>query len=282
MNDHAYLMQCEELAAKPGADDICIVDCRFDLGDPQAGYRQYLGNHIPGAMYADLDRDLSAPVTPGSGRHPLPDPAVLARKLGNLGIGNETTVVCYDQASGAIAARLWWLLRWMGHERACLLDGGFERWKSLGLPTEAGKTARRPAVFRASPDPSLVLTTEQILADGAEGVLLVDARDPERFAGRVEPIDRVAGRIPGSINIPFSASLAAEGTWKAAPALVEIWKKALGARFGSPWSVMCGSGVTACHLVVSGLIAGLPEPRVYVGSWSEWITDPERPVEAED
>lgn len=278
VNDHKYLIQCEKLFEQLGAINVRILDCRFDLGDPAAGSAQYLAGHIPGAVFVDLDKDLSAPIFPGSGRHPLPDLQVLAQTFSRLGIGPETRVVCYDHSSGALAARAWWLLRLLGHSNACLLDGGLTRWEKLGLPTEEGTNTPEPAVFHAAPDADRIVETHEVVERGAESLLLVDARDEARFAGRSEPIDAVAGHIPGSINLPFSASLADNGTWKETSELRELWHTTLAGSTGSEWSVMCGSGVTACHLVVSGLIAGLPEPRVYVGSWSEWITDPARPI----
>lgn len=278
MSPDKYLIQCEKLYERLSAKNLCIVDCRFDLADPSAGNAQYFAGHIPGAVFADLDQDLSAPVVAGTGRHPLPDAGVLGQTFGRLGIGPNTQVVCYDHSSGALAARAWWLLRWLGHTNACLLDGGLARWEKLGLPTEEGSVTPHPAAFHGHPDGSLIIETHEIAERGAASVCMVDARDEERFAGRLEPIDAVAGHIPGSINVPFTASLTDDGTWKDTAELQQLWQRALAASCGASWSVMCGSGVTACHLVVSGLIAGLPEPRVYVGSWSEWITDPARPI----
>lgn len=278
MDGHRYLIGCDALHDRLGDESLCIVDCRFDLMDPSAGQMLYRQNHIPGAVYADLDKDLAAPVNGGTGRHPLPDPDVFSATMGRFGIDAGTLVVCYDQDNGALAARLWWLLRWLGHENACVLVGGISRWQAMGMPLEAGSIKRTPARFEGSPQADRVVETAEIVASGASGLLLVDARDRDRFAGRSEPIDPVAGHIPGSINVPFPASLKDDGTWKEEDELRELWQEALGNACGSPWSVMCGSGVTACHLVISGLLAGLPEPRVYVGSWSEWIADPGRPV----
>lgn len=280
MNSDKYLIQCEKLYERLSEENLRIIDCRFDLADPSAGNAQYVAGHIPGAVFADLDKDLSAPVAAGTGRHPLPDPGSLTQAFGRMGIGPDTRVICYDQSSGALAARTWWLLRWLGHNNACLLDGGFARWEKLGLPIEEGTVTPEIANFEGHPENSRIIETTEIVQSGAAGVRMVDARDEERFAGHSEPIDAVAGHIPGSINVPFTASLTDDGTWKSTAELSQLWQLALADSRGLPWSVMCGSGVTACHLVVSGLIAGLPEPRVYVGSWSEWITDPARPVGA--
>jgi thiosulfate/3-mercaptopyruvate sulfurtransferase len=280
VNDRALLTECEELCASLDDPQLRIVDCRFELLDPGAGRELYRKSHVPGSVFADLDRDLAAPVTAGSGRHPLPAAQALAALFGRLGISGSTRVVVYDQANGSIAARCWWLLRWLGHRNASLLNGGFARWQQLGLDTETGESSAPPAEFAPDPQGQLVLTTGEIEAagDNCSVLQLVDARDSDRFAGISEPIDPVAGHIPGSISMPLTASLRADGSWKDALELRRLWEDALGAGFGRPWSTMCGSGVTACHLVVSGLLAGLPEPRVYVGSWSEWITDPERPI----
>ena len=280
MTDKDLLIDCEALHARLGHPELRIVDCRFDLMDPEAGRRLHNDAHIPGAAFADLDHDLSAPVPAASGRHPLPDAAALAATFGRLGISRSTRVVVYDEGGGALAARCWWLLRWLGHKDACLLNGGFARWKRLGLATESGQVRVPAEDFSAEPQHHLVLRTEEILAAGRDcgSLQLVDARDGDRFAGISEPIDPIAGHIPGAISLPLTASLEEDGTWKSAAELRPVWEQALGEGVGRPWSTMCGSGVTACHLVVSGLLAGLPEPRVYVGSWSEWITDPDRPI----
>jgi thiosulfate/3-mercaptopyruvate sulfurtransferase len=280
MPETNLLIDCAKLARVMDDPGVRVIDCRFELLDRDAGQRRYVEGHLPGAVFADLDRDLAAPVTSGTGRHPLPDASIMAGTFARLGISNSSRVVVYDDDNGALASRCWWLLRWLGHDDARLLDGGFARWRSLGLPIEAGD--RQPAAvdFRPSPRPELVLETQEIAAAGTNraALQLVDARDSARFAGRHEPIDPVAGHIPGAINLPFPASLDAHGGWRSATELQKLWRRTLGDGFGRPWSTMCGSGVTACHLVVSGLLAGLPEPRVYVGSWSEWITDTSRPV----
>ena len=280
MHKTDLLIDCAELAGNLRAADVRVIDCRFELLDPGAGRRRYDEGHIPGAVFADLDRDLAAPVTAGTGRHPLPDASTLGRTFGRLGITNSSRVVVYDQDNGALASRCWWLLRWLGHDDARVLDGGFSAWRSLKLPIEAGAPERAAGEFMPAPRDELVLETHEIAAAGPDcaALQLVDARDSGRFAGRHEPIDPVAGHIPGAINLPFPASLDVAGAWRGPAELRELWRDALGDGFGRPWSTMCGSGVTACHLVLSGLMAGLPEPRVYVGSWSEWITDASRPV----
>ncbi|MDH3351443.1 MAG: sulfurtransferase [Gammaproteobacteria bacterium] len=278
MNDQSPVISAEQLETSLGSADLRIVDCRFELTQADAGRNSYLRGHIPGAVYADLDKDLAAPVTAMSGRHPLPDAAALALTFGQMGISRNTGVVVYDDCSGAVAARAWWLLRWLGHERVAVLEGGFARWKSLQLPIEKGEVVPVAREFLAEPRAQLVIETAEIMATPAESLRLVDARDAARFRGEAEPIDRVAGHIPGSVNLPFSASLNADGSWKDERALRDQWDDVLGDDSSRPFAVMCGSGVTACHLVISALLAGLPEPRLYVGSWSEWIGDPARTV----
>jgi len=278
MPDSSNLIVAEALSALVG--DIVIVDCRFDLADAGAGRRAYEEAHIPGAVYADLDRDLAAPIGPATGRHPLPDPDILATTFGRLGIGRGTRVVVYDAANGGIAARCWWLLRWLGHAEVRLLDGGFSAWRAAGLPVESG-IARNPLrSFAPNPRNDWILTTTELAAavDGGEVRDLFDARDRTRYRGESEPIDPVAGHVPGARNLPFTDFLGPDGRWRDAESRRELWQRALPAGAGPGFGVMCGSGVTACHLVLSALEAGLPAPRLYVGSWSEWIRDPARPV----
>jgi thiosulfate/3-mercaptopyruvate sulfurtransferase len=274
------LISVDELRARLDDPGLRIVDCRFQLLDPQAGRRDYLEGHIPGAVYADLDRDLAGPVREDSGRHPLPDPGEFAATLGRLGIDRETAVVAYDDDTGAVASRAWWMLRWQGHDDVRLLDGGIAAWRHEGLPLEAGENRVAQRRFRSSPRAGLVIGADALLAniDTAEAGLLVDARAAARFRGEEEPIDAVAGHVPGAVNLPYDASLGAQGRWRSGEELAALWAGVLGAADERPWSVMCGSGVTACHLVVSALLAGRSEPRLYAGSWSEWIRDPDRPV----
>ena len=284
MSDFETLIAVDELMQLVDTPGCRIVDCRFDLMQPDRGKAAYLGGHIPGAVYAHLDDDLAAPVTAATGRHPLPDPAAFAATLGCWGISAASQVVVYDDASGAMAARLWWLLRWLGHRRVALLDGGLDAWIAAGGELQEAVPDVRPETFEADPDEGRVITTDELAAAvaGGEELLLVDARDAPRFAGETEPIDPVAGHVPGARNLPFAASLGPDGRWRSAGELAEAWRAVLGDDAPSDWSTMCGSGVTACHLVLSARIAGLPEPRLYAGSWSEWIRDPVRPVATGD
>lgn len=280
MTDQSPLTSVDALASFLGDPDVRVLDCRFNLLEPDAGYTAYLAGHIPGAVYAHLDRDLAGPVTPESGRHPLPDVAEFERFLGRAGINNSSRVIVYDDSTGAIAARAWWLLRWLGHRQVALLDGGLKAWIAAGHTLEAGDVDPVPAQFRGQPQADRVISTTAVEGALQHGELLLDARAAERFQGKQEPIDSVAGHIPGAVNMPFERSLDADGGWRPAAELQQVWAEILGADLSGPWAVMCGSGVTACHLAISALVAGLPEPRLYVGSWSEWIRDPGRPMAA--
>ena len=270
----------EELRLKLDQPGWIAVDCRFELADPVAGRAAFEHGHLPGAVYLDLERDLSGPVGPDTGRHPLPDPQALQATLGAAGIGNRHNIVVYDDASGAVAARAWWLLHWLGHDAVWLLDGGISRWRALDLPLEVDELPRAPARFTGDPRAELVLTTKELSRriGQADGLTLLDARDAARFRGEHEPIDPVAGHVPGATSAPFADFVAADGTWLPLEERKRKLISALGEDMDADWSVMCGSGVTACHLAISGLEAGLREPRLYVGSWSEWITDRNRPV----
>jgi thiosulfate/3-mercaptopyruvate sulfurtransferase len=275
------LIGADSLQKILGEPRLTVVDCRFDLSDPEAGRRAYLRAHIPGARYADLNRDLSAPVGPHTGRHPLPTADAFAARLGELGIGNDTQVVAYDDANGSIAARLWWMLRWVGHGAAAVLDGGFKAWTARGGALESGDPISRVQHFTPRVDAAAVLTTaelEQALRDPA--TLLVDARAAERYAGAVEPIDSVAGHIPGAVNHPFTANLDSASFFLPAAELERRWRERLADNEPANVIAMCGSGVTACHDLLSLEIAGLTGGKLYAGSWSEWIRDPRRPIAA--
>ncbi len=281
---YTTLIEPLELAALLRSDgDVAIVDCRHDLSRPQWGAEAYAEGHIPGAEFAHLDRELSDPMTPASGRHPLPAPDRLAATLGRWGIARETQVVAYDQGNGALAARLWWLLRFLGHTRAAVLNGGLAAWRSAGLPVTRATATRPPRRFAAEPRLGWVASTPEVARDVARGLehggtVLVDARAADRFAGRNETLDPVAGHVPGARNHPFTRNLDAEGRFLAPAELSQRWRETLA---GSPPErvvSMCGSGVTACHNLLAMEIAGLSGARLYAGSWSEWIRDPARPV----
>jgi thiosulfate/3-mercaptopyruvate sulfurtransferase len=271
------LIQTAELADHLGRPDWVMLDCRFSLADTAAGERQYAAAHIPGARYAHLDRDLAGPITPETGRHPLPEPYPLAHRFAAWGIGPQTQVVAYDDTGGVFAARAWWLLRWLGHTQVAVLDGGWQAWQSQGLAVTAEIPVPTVAPFVAQPRRELWLSTGQV-KDGLamEEISLLDARAPERFRGEVEPIDPVAGHIPGAENRPFNLNLGADGRFLAPMQLREAFDPI--ARDTPHLVHMCGSGVTACHNLLAMEIAGYRGSKLYPGSWSEWIKDPMRPV----
>jgi thiosulfate/3-mercaptopyruvate sulfurtransferase len=257
-----------------------IIDCRFDLAKPDWGFTSYQESHIPGAIYAHIDRDLAGPITPETGRHPLPDVDVMAQQLGRWGIGADTQVVVYDTMGGAFAVRLWWQMRFLGHAQAAVLDGGFPKWQRQGRPTTTGIENRTPAQFIPHPDWSMIVDAkevERIRQDPA--YRLVDARAPERYRGEREPIDPVAGRIPGAINRFHGLNLSPEGVLLPPDTLRAQFHELVGDTPPENVIVYCGSGVTSIHHILAMEVAGLPGARLYPGSWSEWIRDPKRPIE---
>jgi thiosulfate/3-mercaptopyruvate sulfurtransferase len=273
------LIPREALAEKLGAADWVIVDTRFELTAPDAGRRAYAAGHIPGAVYAHLDEDLAGPVTAHSGRHPLPDADTLAAKLGAWGVDRSTQLVAYDDSGGAYAARLWWLARWLGHDAVAVLDGGWSRWRALGLAEETGEPSPRARSFEAHPRPNLAIDVDALVeALASSDVLLLDARGSSRFRGEAEPIDARAGHVPGARNHPFQENLGSDGRFLDTRTLRERYAGRLGGRAPRDVVCMCGSGVTACHDLLAMAHAGMPGARLYVGSWSEWIRDPRRPI----
>ncbi len=258
---------------------LVIFDCRHDLARPDWGRQEFAAAHIPGAAFAHLDHDLSGPVTPHSGRHPLPDPAQLAAFLGAAGVDANTHVVAYDQDKSMIAARLWWLLRWLGHERVSVLNGGLAAWKAAQLPLETAQPPRTATRFIARPALEHPVTTSEVARElGAGHILLLDARPADRFAGQNETLDPVAGHVPGARNQPFAQNLAADGRLRPAPELAKLWHTVLAGTPPARVVAMCGSGVTACHNLLALQLVGLPGARLYAGSFSEWIRDPARKV----
>ncbi|MDX1545805.1 MAG: sulfurtransferase [Rhodothermales bacterium] len=281
---HTTLVSPETLRPYLADPDWAVVDCRFALGDPDRGRHAYREAHLPGAVYAHLDADLSGPIVPGTtGRHPLPDPATLAATLGGWGIGPGVQVVAYDDAGGAFAARLWWMLHWLGHPPAAVLDGGFPAWKRAGYPVRAGEEQRPARVFTPRPDPRRVADADAVDALRTDASCrLLDARAAERYRGAHEPIDPVAGHIPGAVNAPWAANLDDDGRFLPPKQLRRRFEKLLGGVPPARAAVYCGSGVTAAHDLLAMAHAGLGGARLYPGSWSHWITDPARPVARDD
>ena len=255
-----------------------VVDCRFELSAPEAGAAAYAAGHIDGAVYAHLDRDLAAPRSASSGRHPLPEPATLAATFGRLGIGDGTQVVAYDDSGGMYAARLWWLLRWLGHDAVAVLDGGLAAWRAAGGALVAQPSRLTPARFTARLRPRTQADADEVAALTASGAgALLDARSAERFEGRVEPLDARAGHVPGARNHPYARNLGADGRFLPPQELRTRLTAALAGSAPAAAVSMCGSGVTACHTLLAMEIAELTGARLYPGSWSEWSRDPARP-----
>lgn len=276
---YTTLVSTATLADNLNNPDWRVFDCRFSLADTEAGPKAYRFGHIPGARYADLNRDLSSQIREDTGRHPLPDFRVLAKKLADWGVNNRSQVVVYDDVGGAFAGRMWWLLRSMGHSEVAVLNGGIRHWQRQGLPITTTLPKIIPSPFRSYLDNRQWLNARQI-EDGlaSKQIRLLDARTAERFNGLQEPIDPVAGHIPKAINRPLPNNLDQDGLFVCAEQLRQQFKSLI-APFPAEQVVhMCGSGVTACHNVLAMEIAGLNGSKLYAGSWSEWIRDRNRAV----
>jgi len=274
------IISAEDLRDNLDDPDWAIVDCRFYLLEPEKGFQEYLESHIPGAIYAHLDRDLSGQVIPGAtGRHPLPDSEAFAERLAMWGIDNSLQVIIYDNKGGALGARLWWMLRWLGHERVAVLDGDWRAWIDKGYPVESGEVTRERREFQAVEHPEYIADVsmvERIRED--DNYLLLDARSAQRYWGLEEPIDSIAGHIPGAVTAPYENNLTAEGYFLNSHELKERFELLLDGVPPSQMVVYCGSGVTSIHNLISMVEAGYEMGLLYPGSWSEWITDPNRPV----
>jgi thiosulfate/3-mercaptopyruvate sulfurtransferase len=276
---YTTLVTASDLAAHLDDAGWVVCDCRHDLVDTGAGRRAYAESHIPGARFVHLDEDLSAQRTGRNGRHPLPDPQRFARRVGELGVSNSSQVVAYDASGGYYAARLWWMLRWLGHEAVAVLDGGWDAWRKAPHPFADQIPVIAAARFSALHRAELVQDTAAIAAKlGNPGSLLLDARAPNRYRGENETLDPVAGHIPGAANRFFQLNLDADGKFKPAKILRQEFDELLGNNSSEQVTHYCGSGVTACHNLLAMNIAGLAGSRLYSGSWSEWCSEPSRPV----
>jgi thiosulfate/3-mercaptopyruvate sulfurtransferase len=277
---YTTLISTQELLSHLADPNWVIVDCRFVLTNKGQGRQDYQQSHIPGAVYAHLDEDLSGPIIPGqTGRHPLPEVETFAATLSGWGIGNQIQVVAYDNAGGAMAARLWWMLRWLGHEAVAVLDGGWPRWQSGGLPVRDGVETNDPRTFTPHPRPELLLSADEVDKIRTDPAYrLFDARGADRYRGENETLDPVAGHIPGALSLPYAGNLGSDGNFLGVEALKQRFEAALGDTPPEQTVFYCGSGVTAAHNALAMAYAGLGEARLYPGSWSEWITDPKRPV----
>jgi thiosulfate/3-mercaptopyruvate sulfurtransferase len=280
MTPFTTILASSSLASHLADPQWVVLDCRFTLDDPSAGEREYAESHIPGAVYVHLDRDLSGTKTGQNGRHPLPSIEEMAQRFGALGIDAESQVVAYDQGPGAYASRLWWMLRYLGHDAVAVLDGGFARWAGERRPVRAGLESRDARTLTPRVRREMLVTVDELARRLHEPELrLVDARSSERYRGEVEPIDRVPGHIPGAVNHHYQRNLGPDGGFLGA---TELRAQLAGVLADTPPGhviTYCGSGVTACHNLLAMEIAGLPGARLYAGSWSEWSADPGRPVE---
>lgn len=274
------IISCKDLKDNLMNKNWVVVDCRFDLASLEWGFEEYQQLHIPGAVYADLDKDLSGRKTPLTGRHPLPEPEVFCSAMARLGISNNTQVIVYDATSGSYAARLWFLLKLYGHTRVAVLDGGFPAWYKAGYPIESGANVNSHGNFSGSPDANMIITTSEM-----ENIytkpdwLVIDARSAERFRGEQEFIDPIAGHIPNAVNRFHGLNVNTDGLFLPKGQLQREFSDLTRGFKPDQTVVYCGSGVTSCHHLVAMATAGLPLPRLYVGSWSEWIRDPKRPIE---
>jgi thiosulfate/3-mercaptopyruvate sulfurtransferase len=276
---YATILAAETLRAHLDDTDWVILDCRHDLGDTGAGLRAYGEAHVPGARFVHLDEDLSGKKTGRNGRHPLPEPSAFARRMAALGVGNRSQVVAYDASGGPYAARLWWMLRWAGHDAVAVLDGGWDAWTKAGCPVTAQVPAPAQSTFVPAWRPALALDLTHVVASAATGrPRLVDARSADRFRGENETLDPVAGHIPGAENRFYRLNLAPDGRFKEAAVLREELSALPGASEPTGIAHYCGSGVTACHNLLAMEVAGLSGSRLYPGSWSEWCSDSSRPI----
>jgi thiosulfate/3-mercaptopyruvate sulfurtransferase len=276
---YTTLISVADLAKHLDDTGWVVCDCRHDLADTRAGRRAYAESHIPGARFVHLDEDLSAPKTGRNGRHPLPDVDTFARRLGELGIDNAKQIAAYDASGGPYAARLWWMLRWLGHDAVAVLDGGWNAWVKAGNSITAANPAVKAARFVPRPRAGMARDVNQVAADlGKSPSFMLDARVPSRYRGENETLDPVAGHIPGAVNRPWQLNLDNEGRFKVAAELRKEFAETLEGRAPDGVTHYCGSGVTACHNLLAMEVAGLAGSLLYPGSWSEWCSDPARPV----
>jgi thiosulfate/3-mercaptopyruvate sulfurtransferase len=276
---HSTLISTADLAARLDDPALVILDVRHDLAQPDAwGEAQYRAGHVPGARFAHLDRDLSASKTGRNGRHPLPSPETCAALFGRLGIGADTQVVAYDSAGGMYGPHVWWMLRWLGHDAVAVLDGGFAKWVREGRPVTTEIPPVRPEKFTIRRVGPTVSAGDVLASLQRRALTLVDARGAERYRGDVEPLDPVAGHIPGAVNRPYTQNVLADGTFKAPETLRAELAAVTGNAPAATIVNYCGSGVSACHNLLAMEIAGISGTMLYPGSWSEWCADPARPA----
>ena len=271
---YTTLIETEDLHHNLNNPDWVIIDCRYDLTDLDKGKIAYTQSHIPGAVFADVHDDLSGPPITDQGRHPMPSVDHLNALFRRLGINAQSQIIVYDASQGAFASRLWWLLRYMGHTRVALLDGGWQAWQEANLPERSGDESNMPGSFEGAPRTAWLVTVEAV--PGCK--LLVDSRDPARYQGQVEPIDKAAGHIPGAVNHFWQENLRDNGRFKEAQELQKEFIRLFSGTAPEDVVFYCGSGVTACHNLLALAHAGMDSAKLYAGSWSDWCSDPSRPI----
>ena len=277
---HTTLISTDQLDAHLNDSSWLIADCRYNLKDERWGREQYTASHIPGAAFVSLAHDLAAPRTGSNGRHPLPSPESIAATFARLGIGDSIQVIAYDQDAGAFASRLWWMLRYLGHDAVAVLDGGFAKWTREGRATRAGEETHPATTFTPRLRAAMRVAADDVLAHlGDPSMLLVDARSPERYQGQPDPLDNVSGHIPGARNRFYRHNVGDAGTMRSASELRADFERVLDGKSPSDTVMYCGSGVTACHNLLAMEHAGLGGAKLFAGSWSEWEADPTRPIE---
>lgn len=273
------IISVEDLNKNLNTQDWLIFDCRFILKDPEGGLKKFNQGHIPGAQYVDMDKDLASPVTSTSGRHPLPNPEELINKLQSWGVNNSSQIICYDDMSGAFAARMWWLLKWLGHNNIAVLDGGIEKWTAKNIPLETDSQQRTAGSFSGLANNDMWVNVEFVQKElEQDKINLLDARSVERFTAKDTKTDPVAGHVPGAMSYPFAENLSKQGVFLPSEELHKRFTPIVSNPENKELINMCGSGVTACHNILAMSIAELPMTRLFVGSWSEWIKDKSRPV----
>ena len=277
--NYTTTISAKELNDIIGNENVRVFDCRFSLKDPQGGLKSYQQGHLPQAQFADMDTQLSSPMTPTSGRHPLPMPEDFMQQLQAWGVNNDTQIIAYDDMKGAFAARLWWMMRWVGHENVAVLDGGMEKW------TEAGYTLTQDNVdfpagnFTGAAKMEWLVDIDTVRSELEAGTItLIDARAADRFTAKDQQSDPVPGHIPGAKNLPFGGNLASDGLMKPSAEIKQRFDQIINENSEREVVNMCGSGVTACHNLLAQAIAGMPPMKIFIGSWSQWIRDPARPV----
>ena len=274
------LVSTNTLASHLNDSSWIIADCRYNLTDEAWGHAQYIAGHIPGAVFVDLAHDLAGPRTGANGRHPLPSPETIAATFGRIGIGIDTQVIAYDQDAGPYASRLWWMLRYVGHDAVAVLDGGFAKWTREGRPARTSEETRPAAAFTPRLRRDMRVTVDEAARlVGNPSVMFVDARSPERYQGHPDPLDNVSGHIPGASNRSYRHNVAEDGTMRPPDALRTEFERLLGDRSADQIVMYCGSGITACHNLLAMEYSGLHGMKLFAGSWSEWEADPARPVE---